>query len=173
MAATSVANQFPAPLGNARVVEEFRHVVQRLGHILDAKVGNPQERDAVTLLHGLGQVDHRAGALHDVEAGAVGAADGFDAAVAGDGGDNLDADALVVIADHPGFAGQIEIAEDVDARLADAVGGTGADECGQAVAGRAVAVLLRAAKAFASGSTARGCLVRTRPGGRPRPRRRR
>ena len=32
---------------------------------------------------------------------------------------------------------------------ADAVGGTGADELGQAVAGRAVAVFLRAAKAFA------------------------
>ena len=33
-------------------------------------------------------------------------------------------------------------------RLADAVGGAGADELGQAVAGRAVAVLLRAAKTF-------------------------
>ena len=67
-----------------------------------------------------------------LSAGAVAAADVVDPAVAGDGGHDLDAHPLVVAADHPGFAGQVEIAQDVDAGRGDAARcEPGADELGQ------------------------------------------
>ena len=125
------------------------HVVERLGHVLQAEIGNAEERDAVLLFHRAGQVDHRAGTLHDVEFCAVGPPDGVHAAVAGDGGHHFHAHPLVVVADHPGLAGQVEVAQDVDAVRADGVGGPGADEPGQPVARRPVAVFLRAAEALA------------------------
>ena len=37
------------------------------------------------------------------------------AAIAGDAGDHLDAHTFEVFADHPDLAGQIEVAQDVDA----------------------------------------------------------
>ena len=98
--------------------------------------------------HVLGQADHRAGALHDVQGGPVGAANVVHPAVAGDRGHHLDADPLVVVADDPRFAGQVEIAEDVDALLADAGGRARAHERADGVARRAVAVLLRPLEAF-------------------------
>ena len=49
-------------------------------------------------LHHLRQIRHRAGALDEVQLRAVAAADVVHAAVAGDGGNHLDAQAFVVIA---------------------------------------------------------------------------
>ncbi len=157
------ANQFLGPRAHRRVGEEIGHVVEGLGHVLDAKVRNANERDAIFLLHRLCQVDHRAGALHDVQLRAVGPADGVDASVAGERGDNVDADPPVIIADHPGFAGEIEIAEDVDASRADVVGRPGSNEPGQAVAGRPIAVLLRAAEALAMDGQGGNALLRLDP----------
>ena len=59
------------------------------------------------------------GALHHVQGGAVGAADVVHPAVAGDVGHHLDAHALEVVPDDPDFPGQVEIAQDVEAHVAD------------------------------------------------------
>ena len=105
--------------------------------------------------------------------GPVGAADVVHSAVAGDRGHDLDADPLVILADHPRFAGEVEIAENIDAVLADAGGRSGAHQRADGVAGRAVAVLLRALESLPSGRAARGCFFPPPRGGRPPPRRRR
>ena len=131
-----------------RVVEEPGHVVEGLGHVLDAEVGDPEEGDAVSFLHHLGQVHGGPGALDHVERGAVGAADIVHPAVAGDVGHHLDAHALEVVPDDPDLAGQVEVAEDVDACGADAGGVAGADQLEHGLAGGVVAGLLVALEPF-------------------------
>jgi hypothetical protein len=54
----------------------------------------------------------------------------------------------VVLADDPGLAGEVEVAENVDAARSDALSRSGADKLQQRVAGRAVAVFLGSAEAL-------------------------
>ena len=91
-----LAHQSLRALPGCRVLvrKKLRHVVERLGHVLDAEVGDADERDAVASPSScLARCGHRAGALDDVECGAVAAADVVHAAVAGDGGHDLHAHA--------------------------------------------------------------------------------
>ncbi len=100
------------------------------------------------LFETLGQMRHRAGALHHVQRRAVCPPNVVDAAIAGEAGDDLDAHAAKVFADHPDLAGQVEVAEDVDADGADAVGWRGSDKLKERIAGRAITILLGALESF-------------------------
>ena len=72
------------------------------------------------------------------------AADVIDAPVAGDARNYLHAHALVVIADHPCLASQVEVAENIDAERTDVIDWTGSYNLQQRIAGGAVSVFLRA-----------------------------
>ena len=76
------------------------------------------------------------------------AADVVDPAVAGDIGHHLDAHALEVFADQPDLAGQVEVAEDIDAVFGDAAGVAGADQAAHGLAGGLVALPLVALEPF-------------------------
>ena len=82
----------------------------------------------IVFFHHIGEIHGGAGTLDDIEAGPVGPADIVDPAVAGDIGHHLDADAVEVFADQPDLAGQVEVAEDIDAVFGDAAGIAGADQ---------------------------------------------
>ena len=144
-----VAHDLLGPLHQLRPVGEMlRYVVERFGHILEAEVRHADERNAVFFFHILGEGGHRTGALHHVERRAVRAADVVDAAVAGHGGDHLDAHLLVIFPDDPGFSGEVEFAENVDAVFADPLGRSLADQLHEGVAGGFVAILLGALESF-------------------------
>ena len=135
-------------LHDCRILEEAGDVVERLGHVLDAEVGNAQRRDTVFFLHHVGQPHGRAGALDHVQGRAVGAPDVGHPAVAGDVGHHLDAHLPVVVADHPDLAGQVEVAEDIERILGDSSGVAGADEAKEGVTGGLVAGPLVALEPF-------------------------
>ena len=124
------------------------HGVEGLGHVFHAEVGDPDRRDAEPLLHHVGQIHGGARALDDVQGRAMAAFNVVHPAVAGDVGDHLDADTLEIFADQPDFAGEIEIAEDVDGVFADTRSIAGADQPGHGIAGRLVASPLVAFKPF-------------------------
>ena len=70
------------------------------------------------------------------------------ARIAGDARDDLDAHALVVVAQNPRFAGEVEFAKNVDAVRADAGDVARANEFVNRLARGAVAVLFRAFETF-------------------------
>jgi hypothetical protein len=57
------------------VGKKIGHLVEGLGHVLHAKVGYPLVGNAVFLLHHLGELHGRPGALHQIERRAVTAPD--------------------------------------------------------------------------------------------------
>lgn len=130
------------------VLEEFRDVVERLGHVFDPEIGDADERNSVLLLHHFGQVGHRPRALDDVQFRPVRAPDLRHPAVAGETGGDIDAHAFVVILDDPGFSGEVEFAHDVDAFGGELLAVVPADQLEQRLAGRPVAVLLGALEAL-------------------------
>ena len=71
-----------------------------------------------------------------------------DPSIAGKAGDNFNAHAAKVFANDPNLAGQVEIAENVDADGADAVGWRSSYELKESFAGRSIAVFLRSLKSF-------------------------
>ena len=83
-------DQFPGARHHLRIVEEAGHGIEGFGHVLHSEIGDPDMGDAVFLLHHLGQVHGGAGALHQVQGGAVGPADVVHPAVAGDVGHHLE-----------------------------------------------------------------------------------
>ena len=76
------------------------------------------------------------------------AADVRDARITGDARDNLDAHALVVVAQNPRLACQVEFAKYVDAVWADAGGIARANQFVNRLARGAVSVLLGSFEAF-------------------------
>jgi hypothetical protein len=113
----------------------FGHVIQRLGHVLDAEIGDADGGNPIAIFHDPGQIHGRAGTLHHVEGRPVGAGQISNAAVAGDIGHDLHAHALKVFADHPDLARQIKIAEDIDGKRGNPGGVAGADDPGHGIAG--------------------------------------
>src|SRR5208337_5405419 len=71
-----------------------------------------------------------------------------DPPIAGNAGDNLNAYAAKVFANHPNLASQIEVAENVDADGADAVRWRSSYELKESFAGCSIAVLLRPLESF-------------------------
>ena len=139
------------------IAEKLRGFVKRRAHVLDAKIGNALEGNAVIALHHFRQMRHGAGALNEVQFRAVAAADVLDARIAGDARDDFDAHALVVVAQNPRLAGQVEFAENIDAVRADAGDVARADEFVNRLARGAIAVLFRAFETFGMHRREREC----------------
>ena len=99
---------------DARVAEELRRFVERRGGVFQAEEGDAAHGNFVVALQELGQMGHGAGTLDQIQLGAVAAAQVVHAAITGNRGDDLDADFLEIPPDEPGFAGDVEIAQDVD-----------------------------------------------------------
>ncbi len=116
-------------------------------------VRNPVERafeigDAEAFLHLAGQIDEGGGTDHHRRLRPVGGGDIMVSRVAGDAGANAHAELFKQRLHHPEFAGQVELAENVDVIGRDVVRLLGADHMvEQRLAGQLVAEVLRADEA--------------------------
>lgn len=65
----------------------------------------------------------------------MGAADIINPPITGDVGNHLDTHALVVFADHPDLAGEVEITENIEGILRDGAGVARTDQAEKRIAG--------------------------------------
>ena len=101
-------------LRRAALDQQPRDFAQGIAGILDAVERALEERNAVALLHLARDIDHRLGADHHRRAGAMRRGDLVIAAVAGNAGQDADAEFVEQRLHLPQLAGEIEFADDVD-----------------------------------------------------------
>ena len=109
------------------------HVIEGLGHVLHAKIGDAHGRDAILLFHHGGEIHGGAGTLHDIESRAMGPLQIRHPTITGDIGHHLHTYAGKIVADHPDLTGQVEVAKDIDRKRGDGGGVTSTDEAGHGI----------------------------------------
>ncbi len=128
--------------------EQAGELPQRVGGVGDAVERALEIGDAPALLHLAGEIDQRGRADHHVRAGGVRGGDVEIARVAGNAGAHPHAELLEQRLHHPEFAGEVELAEDIDVHRADVVRLVRADDVvEQGFARELVAEVLRADEA--------------------------
>ena len=128
--------------------EQAGELTQRVRGVGDAVERALEIGDVPALLHLAGEIDERGRADHHVGARGMGAGDVEIARVARDAGAHPHAECLEQRLHHPEFAGEVELAEDIDVHRADVVGLVRADHVvEQGLAGELVAEILRADEA--------------------------
>ena len=145
-------------------LEKSGHGVKRFGHVLDAEVGDPDDRGCRTSPSSSWpgpwwRPEHCTTFRAAPWARWMSSTRPSPVMLA----TTSTPDPLVVFADHPDLAGQVEIAEDVDAVLGDALGVAGADQPEHGVAGRLVAGPLVALEAFGLDRQHRDAFLRRHP----------
>jgi hypothetical protein len=126
-----------------------RELAQCVGGVADAVEGSLKVRDAVALLHLSGERDHRLTTHHHVDSRPVGAGDVVIAPVAGDRGENTNAEPIEQRPDLPQLAGDVVFANQVDVVRGGGLRLSCADHViQQRLAGELVAEILGAGEAW-------------------------